>query len=372
MYLAHQNLVHGAFQKKRKQEPATIQSVKFEKHVYGKKTKVRKTSSTTTPVSYTEINQQNSNTDFDTLLEKIKTVEQKTGTKIGLRYIIPQQLPETLTNVIHDTPVNNQSKRDIVSPVKTAPLSMYDIEQKSQRTKTRLYESVKDRQAINEETKEQYKTKTWFDVRKHRITASKCKRCMIRPTTSPTKAISEVLMYNDRVTTQSMREGIESDSKIIEEFERETGLKVYKSGFVISESHPFLGASPDGIVDEHTIVEVKKIGVKDGESHNDAMCRLGIYKKKGTEEILINKNHSYYHQIQQQLFCTQSDNCHFIVASNIATHKELVAFDLLFWNEVLPKLKDFYFNNLFPELVYPRIFCNQTRWNKEIQFPRAM
>ena len=90
-----------------------------------------------------------------------------------------------------------------------------DIEQKSQRTKTRVYDSIKDRNDITEATKEQHLTRTWYDVRKPRMTASKCKRSLIRPTTSPTKAISEVLMYNDRITTQAMKNGIEAESKII-------------------------------------------------------------------------------------------------------------------------------------------------------------
>ena len=203
------------------------------------------------------------------------------------------------------------------------------------------------------------------------ITASKCKRCLIRPTTSPTKAISKVLMYNDRAPTKAMKEGIEAESRIISEFEKDTGLTVHKSGFVISETHPFLGASPDGIIDNHTIVEVKNIQVKEGESHEDAMCRLGVYKKNGSA-IEINKNHGYYHQIQQQLFCTQSNSCHFIVSSAISTHREVITFDSGFWNDILPKLENFYFNHLFPELVYPRIFHSEMQWNKVVEFPRSL
>ena len=222
--------------KKRKQEPSTVQAVKFVKHVYGKKDKECSSSSTV----HTTHNEKKSNTDYNALLEKIKVVEEKTGRKLGLYYIIPQQVPEYSTTVTEETP--QPSKWDIVSPIKTVPLSMLDIAQKSLRSKTRLYDSIKDRNDITEATKEQHLTRTWYDVRKLRITASKCKRCLIRPTTSPTKAISEVLMYNDRAPTKAMKEGIEAESRIISEFEKDTGLTVHKSGFVISETHPFLGA----------------------------------------------------------------------------------------------------------------------------------
>lgn len=356
--------------KKRKQEPTTIQSLKFVKHVWGKKEKLAQSPSSSATDTARHCQQQQS-ADFEGLLAKITKIEKKTGKKIGLSLIIPQQLPEMSRTVIEDENEEpSANKWDIVSPIKCAPLSMCDIEQKSQRSKIRLYDSVKDKKQISEETKNQHQTKTWFDVRKPRITASKCKRCLLRQTTSPTKAISEVLQYNERITTKAMRDGIESESQIIHEFENETGNKVNKSGFVISDSHPFLGASPDGIIDDSNIIEVKKIVVKEGESHEDAMCRLGIYKKHGNE-LQINKKHTYYYQIQQQLFCTQSNNCHFLVLSNIGTHRETVPFDSSFWNEVLPKLEQFYFENIFPELVYPRILHGETRWNKDVQFPRS-
>lgn len=41
-------------------------------------------------------------------------------------------------------------------------------------------------------------------------------------------------MYNDRAPTKAMKEGIEAESRIISEFEKDTGLTVHKSGFVIS------------------------------------------------------------------------------------------------------------------------------------------
>lgn len=128
----------------------------------------------------------------------------------------------------------------------------------------------------------------WYDVRQPRITASKCKRCLLKPTTSPTKAIAEILSYNPAVQTKAMKEGIDWEAKILKRFEKETGHQVRKSGFLISVSHPFLGASPDGITEENHLVEVKKIVQKDDEILKDAVCRLGIFKKNGTE-LVINK-----------------------------------------------------------------------------------
>ena len=180
--------------------------------------------------------------------------------------------------------------------------------------------------------------------------------------------MSEVL-YPKQGQTNALKDGIESESSIIQTFEHETGNKVLKSGFFISDTYPFLGASPDGLVDEDKIVEVKKIVLKEGESLEDGMCRLGIYKRF-EQQLVLNNNHKYYYQTQQQLFCAKRSICYFIVSSARGTHRDTVQFDSAFWGNILPRLESFYFDHVFPELVYPTILTGESRWNKELQFPR--
>ena len=48
---------------------------------------------------------------------------------------------------------------------------MTDIKEKTLRSRKRLYNSVKERNVIAEETKGQNETRTWFDVWKPTITA---------------------------------------------------------------------------------------------------------------------------------------------------------------------------------------------------------
>ena len=54
---------------------------------------------------------------------------------------------------------------DIASPVKNGPLSMNEIKEKAVRSLERLNESGKRKIEIEKETKEQHKTRLWFDVR---------------------------------------------------------------------------------------------------------------------------------------------------------------------------------------------------------------
>lgn len=120
-------------------------------------------------------------------------------------------------------------------------------------------------------------------------------------------------------------------------------------------------------MDEDKIVEVKKIVLKEGESLEDGMCRLGIYKRF-EQQLVLNNNHKYYYHIEQQLFCAKRSI--FIVSSARGTHRHSVQFDSAFWENILPRLESFYFDHGFPELVYPRILTGESPWNKDLQFPR--
>ena len=166
--------------------------------------------------------------------------------------------------------------------------------------KQHLMESSIDREAIAKEILGQQSCRVWYDVRPT-ITASQCQCCIIRPTTSPTKVVEEVLLYGVTVQTKAMKDGIELEPRIIERFMKETGHQERKSGFVFSKCHPFLDASPDGITEEDKLVEVKKVVSKEGEDLAETMCRLSVYKRDGDGNS-INKNHKYVHQVQQQLF----------------------------------------------------------------------
>ena len=359
---------------KRKQEPQPIQSVKFSKHEYDK---VKKHYAKEYGDVRAPHQQSTASGDLKVFYNKVKEVEKKTGKMMGLSLILPHDLPKGANNSAVDTtePSDNLENRHhdeylwkLTSPDKSNPLSLNEISAKAERVKKRLFDSASNVEAIECKTRDQHNSMLWYNVRKPRITASQGKRCLLKGNTSPTKAISEVLMYKPRVQTCHMRKGIEMEPMIIERFSQETGNTIRKCGFFVSESHPYLGASPDGITEKGNLIEVKYVTSKEGESMEETLCRLRIYRKNGTN-IEINNKHKYYHQIQQQLFCSNYMACHFVVSNGIWLHSEVVEFNNTFWNNVVTQLETFYFTSIFPELVYPRVLYNEPRWNKVMPFP---
>ena len=91
-----------------------------------------------------------------------------------------------------------------------------------------------------------------------------------------------------------------------------------------------------------TMVEIKRVTSKDGESREDILCILGIYKRN-KEKIVLNTNHKYFYQLQQQLFCSKYKQSHFAVSDGVWLNHELVEFNDGFWGGPLQELEKFYF-----------------------------
>ena len=243
--------------------------------------------------------------------------------------------------------------KEIASPIKFHPPSLHDIKSKADTIIQKLSVSEDDICQIEEATRDQSRSKRWFTERSPRITASQCKRALMK-TTSPTKAVSEILGYNNNIETDCMRDGIKSEGVIIQQYTNMTKNKVQQCGLFVSKSHPFLGASPDGLIDDDGCIEVKKIHPRCNETLEDAMKRLHVVKELDGS-LVINETHKYYHQIQQQLFCTKRRWTDFVASDGNVLFVKRVEYNQDFWDLNLPRLKKFYYKVLLLELAYPRV-----------------
>ena len=139
-----------------------IQSLKFHKHDYGKKEKKH---SARDQVDVRAPHQRKTkNSELKDFHDQVKTVELATGKKIGLSFILPHSLPKSNNDepaTQHpDTSVNILQKWRLVSPDRVHPMSMSEISLKAERVKRRLFESVSERNEIEQETRNQHTSAT--------------------------------------------------------------------------------------------------------------------------------------------------------------------------------------------------------------------
>ena len=201
-------------------------------------------------------------------------VEVETSTKIEL----PVHTQASAVNNLGQCSKAHKSSAidSIISPPKQQPVSLTEIKDRAERIKKKLFITKEEVESVERGTRQQSNCQLWFDHRAPRITASKCKRALVQKGTSPKKALSDILQYKNQVSTELMTDGIESEPAIIEKYSKETNVEVHKSGLFISETHPFLAASPDGLIGDDKLVEVKKVHPKDNECLLESLVRRRI------------------------------------------------------------------------------------------------
>ena len=107
-------------------------------------------------------------------------------------------------------------------------------------------------------------------------------------------------------------------------------MEVHKSGLFISKTHPFLAASPDGLLGDHKLVEVKKVHPKDNEGLLESPVRRRICKKNGNGQLILNPTHSYYYRVKQQLFCSGRKVEGFVASDGDSMYIDTVKYDEAF------------------------------------------
>ena len=222
---------------------------------------------------------------------------------------------------------------------------------------------------VSNSTQKQNNSPQWFAQRKGRITASKFRKVFTKMNSlkkdeniDHTKAISDLMGYDKRPPSDDMRFGIsmEMHAKKLyksQNVKKHKNLKVKDSGLVISETHPWIGASPDLLVecDCHGLglVEIKCPGslrneIPTSDNYN--------HLKKVNKRDILNESSEYYCQIQGQMALTKRNYTDFFVFTLKGYHCSRIAFDLTFWEKVLKNLDEFWKKYMVPELLFKNVY----------------
>ncbi|XP_062603648.1 uncharacterized protein LOC134265461 [Saccostrea cucullata] len=196
-------------------------------------------------------------------------------------------------------------------------------------------------QQIEESTRGQSKNTKWFEAREWRLTASRfgevC-RATCRRNTS--KLCCSILCSN--IKTKAILHGKNYEKKALKLFENKLGIKTRECGLFVCLDYPYLGASPDAVVDDSAIVEVKC----SYSGKNDMVKPGGHFKYLTTDDngnIALKKSHSYYDQIQGQLYISKREVCYFVVFTLKDLFVQKIHLDKHYCeNSLLPKLKVFF------------------------------
>lgn len=217
--------------------------------------------------------------------------------------------------------------------------------------------SEEDRHLLERRTILQAESIEWRQERKLRLTASLfgkvCKRGLIK--CGP--LVKNILTEKNLNHVKSIQHGQNHEHLARDQLSCYLKSPINPCGLFIDQDLPFLGASPDGLVQEDKIVEIKCPYSARGMSINNAIRekKITFWKIEKDGNTNLNKKHEWYFQAQGQIHITQRNTCIFAVWTDVDMKVEIINEDKSFWGEMEKKLKIFYFDCLLPEIIDSRL-----------------
>ena len=190
------------------------------------------------------------------------------------------------------------------------PSEMYDlVREKHMQMLNDWQEKI---HAIEDETIGQAKNCRWLQYRSKLLTASNFGQvCRRRPDTLCANAVKAIL-YPKLISAPAVEYGKECEKIARDELKKQY-TDIAECGIFIDSCIPFLGASPDGIIGEEGIVEIKCPKSAENFSPEEAIENVPAVRRMFARKtgISMNKAHHYFYQVQGQLHVTDRKYCIF-------------------------------------------------------------
>lgn len=213
-------------------------------------------------------------------------------------------------------------------------------------------------QELEERTREQADCPEWINERRQLLTASNFGEiCRKRSTTKNANILKRIMYNSHTLFTAATNYGKINEHKAKEKIEEKCNLKIAECGIFIDHEHQYLGATPDGLVGDRGILEIKcPYSARDLTPEEGINTKkISIWKKNKDGVYEINKIHKWYYQVQGQLHISKRDYCILGVWTPKGLKTEIITKDDEFWEkEMFHKLKSFYFDSMLPEIIDPR------------------
>ena len=175
------------------------------------------------------------------------------------------------------------------------------------------------------------------DIRRYRVTASLFGAVFHRKPDTPSNSLVLKILQPKQFKSTAIEWEIEHESIAVKQyishqyFQGHLHLSVAKTGFYISQSHPYLGASPDGAVYEPScttllfgFLEIKCPYKHHNDTPQEACSVSGFCcSLDANGKVLIKRNHSYYAQVQGQMAFGDRQWCGFAIytSKNISVQR---------------------------------------------------
>lgn len=205
---------------------------------------------------------------------------------------------------------------------------------------------------IEEATRGQRNNPQWMVERTKRLTASNFGEICRATERKDLKKLAARLLSPSHATGPAINHGIQYEPVAVKWYETSQKVVTFEAGIFIDKEMPFIAASPDRVINENLILEVKCPYLA---RNKNIIPETVPYLEICDEVLALKKDHIYFYQIQGQLQCTGREICHLLVFTLKDKKIVTVRKDEAFIKEMAIKLKSFYdlhFRDMFIEHVF--------------------
>jgi len=202
---------------------------------------------------------------------------------------------------------------------------------------------------IEQKTRGQAFSRSWFNERSWRVTASRFGDILKATGRRNMLKLCQSMVFPQHLQCRSVVHGRKHEKAAVECFTASTGQVVTSCGLFVCEEYPFLAASPDGLVGLTHTVEVKCPLLGYGKKIEANRCFQFMYFDNADQQLHLKQNSKYYMQVQGQLGVTGRAACYFIVYTGVDLFIEHIDFSAEYWSSsMVPRLQLFYEKHLRP------------------------
>ena len=141
------------------------------------------------------------------------------------------------------------------------------------------------------------------------------------------------------VRSAPLLHGIKYESVAVEKFEKVDGGKTETCGLFVCKDHSCLAASPDSLIDDFTLVEVKCPFA----SIKEEITPITVpYLKEEEGNLCLDRKDHYYCQVQGQMHCSGRRLCKLVVFTLEDMKVVPVKYDPSFVQAMVEKLEEIY------------------------------
>jgi hypothetical protein len=223
---------------------------------------------------------------------------------------------------------------------------------------------------VETRTRGQANNKLWKDIRLKHITASNVGKICKSTDRRDMIALTHDLITPKNISSKPLKYGRLYEPVAVVKYEKAYNVSTVECGLFISQTNPILAASPDRLLGDDTVIEVKCPYSAREQIISPSTIPYLEYLD-GT--LQLKQNHDYYYQIQGQMFCTQRFICNLVVYTKEDLKVIIVKYDNQFVLNMLEKLSKFYkryFKDaLLEKFVYRDYhkysFCTEIDWKEQ-------